>query len=52
MTLDVGKDEYGNLVLRYVGAIHLFCCVRTVLYACAYGVEKRQKADTESAGNG
>ena len=30
--LDVGKDEYtyGNLVLRYVGAIHLFCCVRTV----------------------
>ena len=46
MTLYVGKD---GLVSRRV-----VCDLFALLFssACAYGVEKSQKADTESAGNG
>ena len=44
----MGKDEYGNLVFsRALRDSFVLLCS----YACAYGVEKRQKADTESAGN-
>ena len=40
---------YGNIVSRRV-----VCDLFALLFssACAYGFEKSQKADTESAGNG
>ena len=44
-TGDVGRGQ--GRVREFRRAVHLL-----FVYACEHGVEKTQKADTESAGNG